>query len=68
MKKILFVCLVTASVTFISSCKKDYTCKCTTYGISSLSGSTKNTKKKANEYCDGLESTTLGRTCEAVEE
>ena len=76
MKKVLlFVAVVTA--TSFASCKKDYTCKCTTTYSGSFagtpsstvdSGKFKTTKKKAKTICDVYESSDSNSTttCEAV--
>ncbi|MCX6197480.1 MAG: hypothetical protein NTY55_12685 [Flavobacteriia bacterium] len=53
--KNLFILTVFA-LTALTSCKKDYTCECTTYldGVSIGSGSEtiKDTKSKAKDECD----------------
>ncbi len=70
MKKVLAVAVFAAFG--LMSCKKDYTCECTTDfgGVSSTTSLTiNNTKKKAKDACDGLESsasvggTTSSTTC-----
>ena len=61
-KGILFIAVVFAAS--FASCKKDYSCKCTTGGVS-VTGATQNeTKKDADDRCE-LETTSY-TTCEAV--
>ncbi len=65
MKKVIF--LGAFALIALASCKKEHTCSCTvtTGGISATTSTTiKDTKKKAEEACDGLNtsSTVLGVT------
>lgn len=74
MKKVMLFAAVVTAFSF-ASCKKDYTCKCTTVyaggsspTVVSETGSYKATKKKSKTVCAGLESTDASQTttCEAV--
>jgi hypothetical protein len=62
MKKITLLAVAALAMTF-ASCKKDYTCECTstTAGISATASTTINeTKKKATDACEkGTTSTTV---------
>lgn len=64
MKKVSLFIAVVAITAIFSSCKKDYTCECTsTYGGISTSASVtaKMTKKDAKEWCEGYNvSSTVG--------
>jgi hypothetical protein len=63
MKKIIAIAAL--GVFTLASCKKDYTCECTStvFGISSTVSSTiKNTKKKAEEACTAGSTTANGAT------
>jgi hypothetical protein len=62
MNKITTSLLVIAiTLTGLSSCKKDYTCACTTTAGSSYDAHIKTTKKKAKTFCSDQETST--RTC-----
>ena len=62
MHKITVCLLVTAiSLTGLSSCKKDYTCTCTTSLGTVYNSQIKTTKKKAETFCSDQNAST--RTC-----
>lgn len=73
-KAIMFLACVVA-ITSLSSCKKDYACKCTTTtnGVAAASvtgGTFKETKKGAEDAC-GTSEISVGTTtvsCEAVKQ
>ncbi len=60
MRKILSVALALIFVVALSSCKKEYTCKCTVNGIAAGSSTIKDTKSKAKSKCDEGDSNVLG--------
>lgn len=63
MKKVLLVAAVV--VVGLASCKKDYTCTCTTTGngvTASVSSTTKATKKDAKSSCESGSKTANGYT------
>ncbi len=64
MKKLLTILALSVFVMAFASCKKDYTCECTTTtaGVSASASTTiKDTKKKAKEKCDeGDSSSSVG--------
>ena len=70
MKKLLFLAVAIASVTSLSSCKKDYTCSCTyddgLGGTGTFAAEYTGVKKAdAEEACDLVESASAGYyTCE----
>ena len=58
------VCLLVATaitLTGLSSCKKDYTCVCTTSLGTTYNSQIKTTKKKAKSFCEDQNTST--RTC-----
>ena len=58
MKKLLFLAVAIASVTSLSSCKKDYTCTCTVSGISlGASDLGTQTKSDADATCTSMQTT-----------
>ncbi len=62
MKKVFAICAVALFAVSFSSCKKDYTCDCTTTesitGTTTTSSSTINaTKADAEEACDAMDLT-----------
>lgn len=62
MKKFLLVAVAAGFALSFGSCKKDYTCTCTTTATGSTTGVTqaisipKTTKKKATDACDAMKS------------
>ena len=68
MKKVILV--ASLGMFALTACKKDYTCECTVSGsgVSVVTGTTtiNDTKKKAEESCTALGSTTLGVTSTCV--
>ena len=64
MFKKLVISLVSLSVLALVSCKKNYTCECTTNGSTS-SVTYKETKKNAEKACDALnaQGSASGTTC-----
>ena len=61
MKKVLLLAIV-ATAFGMTSCKKDYTCTCTTNGISA-SVTIKDTKSKAREECEKGTNSLINMTC-----
>lgn len=71
MKKVLFVAALGMTFAMVS-CKKDYTCECTTsvtgVGTSSASTTINDTKKNAEAACDeGDATTSVGGVSSTVE-
>ncbi len=72
MKKVFMFFAGVAIVASLSSCKKDYACKCTASGngssITAEGGTFKDTKKGAEDKCKVSEGSAGGvtTTCEAV--
>lgn len=67
MKKIVLVAAI-ASLSLVS-CKKDYTCECSssTSGITfTLKTEAKSSKKSAEEWCKGLQNSTATATVNGV--
>jgi hypothetical protein len=70
MKKLSVLAIAAIFTLGLSSCKKDWTCTCTTtvtgFGTTTVSGTIKDTKKNAKEECDkGDATTSVGSTaCE----
>ncbi len=63
MKKIIAIAAM--AVLVLSSCKKDYTCECTTTGngqTATASSTVKATKKDAKEACESGSSSASGYT------
>lgn len=63
MKK--FIAIAALGVLTLASCKKDYTCECTTTALgltASASTTINNTKKKAEEACTAGSTTANGAT------
>ena len=56
MKKITLLAAVVVAFTF-ASCKKDYTCECTSNGVVIGTIKYKDTKKKAKDACSASNST-----------
>ncbi len=69
MKKVLLIAAVAGMA--MVSCKKDYTCECTTKDNGTVMGTSsvtiKDTKKNADEACSGKASTTGGGTTISTE-
>jgi hypothetical protein len=66
MKKVLFVAAVALMAISFSSCKKDYTCKCTAAGQPDINLELKDVKKKdAKDACNSAGSVYIlgGYTC-----
>jgi hypothetical protein len=51
---------------FAFSCKKDYICKCKTYGQEVDAGKIKAKEKKASAYCQGFEDASNYEKCKAT--
>ena len=65
MKKIALIIVIISSVS-LGSCKKYYACKCTSVkGIDSTYSTFKDTKKKADQTCEGM--AMYNETCETLE-
>jgi hypothetical protein len=63
MKKVSFILGAMFLMTIaLSSCKKDYTCECTTAGVTTSVTMPKTTKKLAKDACNALNVGTV--TCE----
>lgn len=60
MKKLTVLFLALCLLAGLSSCKKEYTCKCTVAGLSSATTTIKDTKKNAKAKCDEGDSNVLG--------
>ncbi|MCG8576274.1 MAG: hypothetical protein MI810_15400 [Flavobacteriales bacterium] len=61
MKRIILSSFIALGVLAFTSCKKDYTCECTTTtaGVSATASTTiTDTKKNATESCDAGDATT----------
>lgn len=56
MKKITLLAVAFVAISF-ASCKKNYTCECSSNGVVIASTTIKNTKSKAKTSCDALSST-----------
>jgi hypothetical protein len=59
-KKLITLSLALLLVAGLTSCKKEYTCKCTVAGISSATTTIKDTKKNAESKCNEGDSNVLG--------
>ena len=70
MKKVVLLLAVVAMVSSLTSCKKDYACKCTGTilgaSYSAESATFKATKKDAEDTCTSSTYTGTGLSCEAV--
>jgi hypothetical protein len=65
MKKLLMIAVL---IGFLTSCKKDYTCKCVAAGITLSDNSIgKLTKDEADDACNASDNSLLGIECTAVE-
>lgn len=65
MKKITLLAAAAMIVASMSSCKKEYTCECTTTGSgysASASATAKMTKKDAKAWCEGSSASSAGMT------
>lgn len=63
MKKVFILCVGVAFVASMTSCKKDWNCKCTVNGQEAATGTFNATKKDAQDACDAL-GTSSGGSCE----
>lgn len=63
MKKVLILCVGVAFVASMTSCKKDWNCKCTANGSEIATGTFTATKKDATEACDAL-GAAYGASCD----
>ncbi len=70
MKKTMAIAALLVVAATFTSCKKEYSCECTTKDgstvVSTATTTIKDTKSKAEDACNGLENTvgTLTTTCE----
>lgn len=52
MKKLFIVTLLAGGIAAVSSCKKEFTCECTVFGLTGDTTLTGVSKSEAKDYCD----------------
>lgn len=66
MKKLIIAAVVVAGISAFTSCKKEWTCECTVFGLTADTTLTDMSKSDAKDYCDSQDAAAkaFGGSCD----